>query len=80
MQLKADNDLAAYNRAVDYLAALPRAEVHSVVRYRTDRGADFGVVVNVGDKVSVWNAFKEQIEKYNLADFQNRQLALGAAK
>jgi hypothetical protein len=72
MQLKADNDLAAHKRAVNYLAALAGAEVHRIVQYRTDRGEDYGVVVNIGEKVSIWNAFKEKVEHYSLADFQSR--------
>ncbi len=59
-------------RAIQYLNNLGDSPIYRLVMYRTARGMDYGVVVNVGDKISVWNAFKEKIDQFTLVDFQSR--------
>jgi hypothetical protein len=43
-----------------------------VVNYRSHRPNDFGVVVNIGDMIQVWNPWTEKITKYMAPDFKKR--------
>ena len=56
-------------KAVEYWLRLPMVPVYRVVKYQTDRGPGYGVVVNEGQNVSVWNAFREKIETFSAPAF-----------
>ncbi len=67
------DDAECHARCVDYLARLPEISVHRIACFRSDRGFDYGVVVNHGpDKVSLWNAFKDKIETFSASEFDRR--------
>jgi hypothetical protein len=42
---------------------------YKVIQYRTPRGVDYGVLLNIGPKVTVWNAFSERIETMSHNEF-----------
>jgi hypothetical protein len=42
------------------------------VLYDTDRGDTCGVVVNNGERVTVWNAFTEKLESMSQREFERR--------
>lgn len=72
LKAKDMNDKKALENARLYRSLLFPKEVFPIIRYRTDRGATHGVVVNMGDSVIVWNAFTEQLEKYQHKDYTMR--------
>jgi ABC-type bacteriocin/lantibiotic exporter with double-glycine peptidase domain len=43
-----------------------------MVNYQWDRDGHYGVVVNVGDKIQIWNPWKATLDKYNVAEFDRR--------
>ena len=43
-----------------------------VVNYRSHRPNDYGVVVNIGDFIMVWNPWTEKITKHMAPDFKKR--------
>ena len=66
------NDVKALENARNYRAMLVPPEIFPIIRYRTDRGEDYGVVVNKGEKVIVWNAFAEKLEQYHIHEYEKR--------
>lgn len=47
-----------------------------VVNYRSHRPNDYGVVVNIGDFIQVWNPWTEKINKIMAPDFRKRLLSV----
>lgn len=70
------NDAKALDNAYNYRAMLFPQDIYPIIRYRTDRGEDYGVLVNKGEKVIVWNAFSEKLEQYHIPDYDKRFIAI----
>ena len=66
------NDEDSLEMAKKYQCKLSTPEVCPIIQYRTDRGATYGVKVNTGEKVIVWNAYTEKLESYPAREFNNR--------
>jgi len=43
-----------------------------LINYQWDRDGHYGVVVNVGDKILIWNPWKDAIDKYHKNEFEKR--------
>jgi hypothetical protein len=71
-QAKIDNDAIGRKRSFEYLSSLANTAVHRVVQYRADRGPTYGVLVNIGDTVSIWDSFTKKINRYPFDDFKAR--------
>ena len=70
---KADNDIDCLKRAEEYRSKLIPPEIFPIIAIRTDRGATYGVLVNMGEeKVIVWNAFSQKLDHYSINDYNNR--------
>jgi hypothetical protein len=74
-EYKAVNDTDALERAKWYRSVLIPPEIFPIICYRTDRGETYGVLVNKGEKVIVWNAFTEKLEQYHINDYEKRFIA-----
>jgi len=72
------NDEQALENARNYRSMLIPKDLFPIIRYRTDRGEDYGVLVNMGENVIIWNAFKESLEHYTIAEYHQKYI--GAAE
>ena len=68
-QCKEANDIDCLERAKEYRAKLIPPEIFQIVMIRTDRGPTHCVLVNMGEKVIVWNAFSQQLDHYSIQDY-----------
>lgn len=75
-QAKEMNDDEALENARNYRAMLIPKDIFPIIRYRTDRGENYGVLVNKGEKVTIWNAFTEKLEHYHIHDYDKRFIAI----
>lgn len=73
---KQENDAQSLERARDYCTMFTHSELYPIIQYRTVRGETYGVLLNQGEKVIVWNAFTEKLEKYNFNDYENRFISI----
>jgi hypothetical protein len=67
---KTDND--CLTKAEKYLVSLAENATYRIVLYDTDRGDTYGVVVNNGERITVWNAFTEKLESMSQREFERR--------
>ena len=71
-QAKQSTDTRCFIKAEKYIASLMENAVYRIVLYDTDRGDTYGVVVNNGERVTVWNAFTEKLESMSQREFNRR--------
>jgi hypothetical protein len=66
-------DAECHAKCIDYLARCHDVSGHRVARYRSDRGYNYGVVVNSGpEKTLLWDSFKEKLESFSTSEFERR--------
>ena len=71
-QAKEMNDEKALENAHNYRAMLMPKDIFPIIRYRTERGGNYGVLVNKGEKVTIWNAFTERLDHYHIHEYNER--------
>ncbi len=71
-QAKRTTDQRCFLKATKYLASLAENTTYRIVLYDTDRGDTCGVVVNNGERITVWNAFTEKLESMSQREFERR--------
>ena len=45
------------------------------IRYGTVLGSGYGVLMNIGERVIVWDSFTEKFEKMPLSEYRRRLIA-----
>jgi hypothetical protein len=66
-------DADCHVRCIDYLARLHGTPGHRIARFQSDRGFDYGVVLNYGpERITIWDSFKEKIETLPTHEFERR--------
>ena len=66
LQLREETNQKCLAKSGGYMAAHNGL---SIVRYRTARGGNYGVVVNRGDIVLLWDSFTERLGKFSSSVF-----------
>ena len=69
---KEATDGVVLETARNYRSMLIPPEIFPIIKYRTARGDDYGVLVNKGEKVVIWNAFSERLETMGIAEYNRR--------
>jgi hypothetical protein len=73
---KEKNDITALENINIYRATFNPPELFPIIRYRTVWGEDFGVLMNKGERVTIWNGFTEKLEHYHIHDYENRFIGM----
>ena len=71
LKLREEENLRKCQGYVSSLGGLP----YRVIRYGTVLGSGYGVLMNIGERVIVWDSFTEKFEKMPLSEYRRRLIA-----